>query len=270
MRETTPVIFPDALGTASFAGRITELMHRDMRTKFSGGALGYAWAFLTPAAWIVFVVAAFNFLDRTPPLPVSPQLFVATGILPYILFRQTITASMRALSASRFLVYFPDISVAHILLSASLLELLNAFFISILLFGTILIFFTGEIPVDPLNVAFGLFLAWFLGAGFGRFAAILGRMSDTFARLVPTLLRPMFWISGVFFTATELPESSLSVLYYSPLFHAIEILREGFFLGYHSPISSPIVPLIAGFFFFASSLALERFWKSRDPRKGIL
>jgi len=258
------------LVSPNFGERISTLMHREMRTRFSGGALGYAWAFLTPVAWIGFVVVAFHLLNRLPPISVSPQLFVATGILPYILFRQTITSTMRALQASRYMIYAPSISVADILLAASLLELMNAVIIAVALFGAFLLLFDAQLPVDPLKVAFGLLLAWLLGAGFGRFSAILARMSDTYGRLVPTMLRPMFWISGVFFTATELPESAVKIFYFSPLFHAIEIVREGFFLGYSSPLSDPIVPFVGGVFFFAISLVIERYWKATDKRRGVL
>lgn len=245
-------------------------MHREMRTRFFGGALGYTWAFLTPVAWILFVVLAFEFLNRAPPISVLPQLFVATGILPYILFRQTITSTMRALSANRYMLFLPSVSVADILLAAPLLELMNALIIAVVLFSSFVLLFDAPLPIDPLKVTFGLLLAWFLGAGFGRFSAILGRMSDTYQRLVPTMLRPLFWISGVFFTATEVPGSALNALYYSPLFHAIEIVREGFFLGYSSPISDPSVPIIVAVFFFACSLAAERYWKATDKKKGTL
>ncbi len=258
------------LVSASFGERILALMQREMRTRFSGGSLGYTWAFLTPAGWIAFVVAAFYFLGRLPPIAVSPELFVATGILPYILFRQTITSAMRALLANRMMIYASSVRVADILLAASLMELLNAFIISVLLFGSIILLFDGAFPVDPLKVCWGLLLAWFLGAGFGRLSAILSRMSDTYGRLVPILLRPMFWLSGIFFTATELPGSSLELFYYSPLFHAIEIIREGFFLGYTSPLSDPLVPLVFGAVFFSASFVLERYWKATDKRKGVL
>lgn len=262
--DLVPLVSPN------FSERISALMHREMRTRFSGGSLGYAWAFLTPVAWIAFVVLAFHFLNRLPPISVSPVLFVATGILPYIMFRQTISSTMRALSASRYMIYAPSVTVADILLAASLLELMNAFIISVALFGTFLLLSDIQLPADPLKVAFGLLLAWFIGAGFGRLSAIIARMSDTYGRLVPTMMRPMFWISGVFFTATELPGSALEILYFSPLFHAIEIVREGFFLGYSSPLSDPYVPLIFGILFFASSLVIERYWKATDKRKGVL
>ncbi len=256
--------------SSSFFERVTILMHREMRTRFVGGALGYAWAYLTPVAWIAFVVGAFYVLGRVPPLLMSPQIFVASGILPYILFRQTISASMRALPSSRYMVYFRPVSVAEILLAASLMELLNMTIVSVAVVGTIVVFFDAPMPADPLKALFGLILAWWLGVGFGRFSAIMGRLSDTYTRSVPIILRPLFWLSGVFFTATELPASSLDVLWYSPLFHAIEIVREGFFLGYHSPLSNPVVPFATGLFFYAVSTVLETYWQARDKRRGLL
>lgn len=250
--------------------RVGALMRREKQTRFSGGALGYAWAYLTPVTWIVFVVIVFRLLDRFPPIAVGSAIFVATGILPYILFRQTISSVMQALPAHRYMIYVRPTSPSEILLASALLEALNMLLISTLIFGAIIAFLDAPFPADILRVILGLFLAWILAATFGRFCAVVSRMSDTFRRAVPIILRPMFWISGIFYTATELPARSLELLWYSPLFHAIEILREGFFLNYESPISDPMLPIGVALFFYIASVAAERYWQLQGRMKGLL
>jgi len=239
--------------------RIGALIRRERATRFSGGAIGYLWAYLTPVVFIGFIVVAFHFLQRQPPIYVSTELFVATGILPYLLFRQTLAAMARTVISNRYLLYFSPVTTTDLLLATALLELLNVIVTVVLIFSLIMIFLGGNMPANTLGVINGFVLAWAIGVGVGRFVAVLGQWSDTFARMVPLLLRPMFWISGIFYTATELPNSGIQILWYNPLFHAIELVREGFFLGYESPISSAWYPASFALVFYLMSLVLERY-----------
>jgi capsular polysaccharide transport system permease protein len=249
------ILNPDA----SFTQRIGALVRRERATRFSGGAFGYLWAYLTPVAFIALIVVSFRILHRIPPIYVSTELFVATGILPYVLFRQTITAMARTAIANRHLLYFLPVTVTDLFFATALLELLNLIVTVVLIFSLIMIFFGGSPPADVLGVIYGFFMAWALGMGFGRFVSVLGQWSDTLARAVPLMLRPMFWISGIFYTATELPSSAIRILWYNPLFHAIELVREGFFLGYESRISSAWYPASFALVFYLLSLLVERY-----------
>ena len=261
---------PLALTDASTWDRLEKRMRRERRIRFAGGRLGYAWAYLMPVAWIVAVVVFFQLLQRTSPIAAPTAIFVATGILPYIMFRQTITSMMRSPSANRYMIYFRPTSISEILFASALLELINFLIVSVVIFGTISLVFDVPVPDDPFKVALALLVTWFFAFGFGRFAAIAGRMSDSFQRALPIVLRPLFWISGIFYIAAELPAPAQAILWYSPLFHTIEYLREGFFLGFSSTISELYYPLSLGLGFLILSAILERYWRTTAPERGLL
>ena len=44
---------------------------------------------------------------------------------------------------------------------------------------------------------------------------------------------PLLFLSGVIFPLNHLPHSILEYLMYNPIVHGLEILRYGFFNGYH-------------------------------------
>lgn len=228
---------------ASLPTRILTLMQRERLTRYAGGRLGPAWALLTPIAWIAFVVILFRTLDRVPPIHVAPEIFVATGVLPYIAFRQAVTSMARAYPAHRYLRYIRPVSINDILLATILLEGLNMIVSALVIFGAITLIFGAPLPSDPAKVALGFVLAWFLAAGLGRLVAVMSMISDSFARSVPILLRPLFWVSGIFYTATELPGSIQDLLWYSPLLHITEIIRTGYFSGYTSPVATMWMPI---------------------------
>lgn len=247
--------------------RWAALVIRERKTRFSGGALSSLWAFVTPVAWIVVVVIAFQYLGRAVPIHAPMALFVATGILPYAVFRQTISSLMRAVIANRYLVYIPLVRTADILVASAVLELLNLAVLATLVFAGTILLLHADPPTDLLRVLLGLGLAWALGAGFGHLAATLGQWSDTLYRIIPLALRPMFWLSGIFFTATELGGGAQAALWWNPLFHAIEIVREGFFLGYSSPISQAWYPLAVALGCYLMSVFVARVLRVRNAAR---
>ena len=95
--------------------RIVTLLERERRTRFAGGMVGYLWAYITPVVWIGFVVILFRVLERSPPIYVGPEVFVATGILPYISFRQSVTSLSRSIAAQRHMRYIQPVGINDIL-----------------------------------------------------------------------------------------------------------------------------------------------------------
>jgi capsular polysaccharide transport system permease protein len=240
-------------------GRIITLLERERKTRFAGGMMGYLWAYITPVVWIGFVAVLFWLLDRSPPIFVSAEIFVTTGILPYIFFRQTVSSLGRSIPAQRYLRYLQPISNNDILTATMLLEGYNVIITSLLILGGLTILFGIPGPTSLTNLIFSLSIAWGLGCGVGRFVAAVGLMSDSFARSVPLLLRPLFWLSGIFYTATELPAEVRDILWYSPLLHVTELTREAYFLGYTSPIADAWYPLAVMATFFLISIPIETF-----------
>ena len=230
---------PDALSTGvPPLPRIVALAARERRTRFADGRIGYAWAFITPIVWIGFVVILFRLLGRVPPIHAGPEIFVATAIIPYLAVRQTITAISRSHAAGRHLRYIPGIRIIDLLLATALLEGINLVAVTILICGGIIAIFGADLPAEPLGIGLTLLTVWLLGTGVGRLIAAIGLFSDGFARAVPLMLRPLFWISGIFYTAQELPGAAQAALWYNPLLHVTESMREAFFASYGSPIAS--------------------------------
>ncbi|MEM6310861.1 MAG: ABC transporter permease [Pseudomonadota bacterium] len=244
--------------------RILVILERERKTRFAGGALGYLWAYITPVVWIALIVALFHFLERTPPIDVGLEIFVATGVLTYVTFRQTVTALSRVLSAHRYMRYFAAVRTDDILWASMLLEGCNLVITSVLIFGAVTVLFGAALPASLSGVMSGLAIAWLLGCGIGRFVAIGAQLSDTFARAVPLILRPFFWLSGIFYIAAELPVAVQNLIWWSPFLHVTEILRTGYFLGFTSSFADVWYPIAVAAVFFLASFPLE--WLANKHR----
>ena len=245
-------------GAISGYARFEVLAFRDRMTRFSGGWIGPYWAQITPLVWIGFLVLLFDFLERVPPIHATAANFVATGVLPYILFRQIITSMSRTVIANRHLRYITPINNTDILLSTAAVEGCNILFTSALIFGSLYWMEQAAAPADIQGVIFNLSLLFLLSTSVGKLIASIGLVSDSWARAFPIFLRPLFWVSGIFYVATELPKPLQDTLSWNPLLHITEGLREAYFLSYSSPIYDVNYTLICICVAFLCSIAFER------------
>ena len=90
-----------------------------------------------------------------------------------------------------------------------------------------------ELTIDSaLMVIAGFVLASLLGAGLGLVFCSLSQYSNAVDRARGPLLRPFFWISGIFFAANQLPSSAQDLLAYNPVLTAVELVRTGWYPSY--------------------------------------
>ncbi|HEB97405.1 MAG TPA: hypothetical protein ENI96_13365 [Sedimenticola thiotaurini] len=208
------------------------LMLRETRTRFGVHQLGYLWALIEPLMWIATFYLLFMFIDRRLPPGIGMFSFLTTGLIPFMLFRQTLTQAMNAISANQALLFYPMIRPLDLVLARMGLEVatLLAVFIIILGFNAL---YVGELSVQkPLQVLGGLFLAGLLGTGLGLLSTSLSTFIPAVLRVVPLVLRPMIWISGVWFTANELPTGVRDIMMWNPLLQITELLRDGWYSQY--------------------------------------
>jgi ABC-type polysaccharide/polyol phosphate export permease len=231
------------------------LGRREIQSRFGENALGYAWTYVAPLAWIAATYFAFMLFARTSPVFTDTVTFIISGLIPYLAFRYVITAIGRSTVTVRGLLIFPNVTEEHAIATAALIEFVNIFVVyAVVALVNYLAFGNGEL-YNPLLFVAGVALAWGLGVAYAYLFAALGRIDATFTQIGPVLLRPAFFVSGIFFTANELPDAFLDVLWWNPLLHAVEIARDGMLFHYQSRIASPAYVLLwigglfaAGFF----------------------
>jgi ABC-type polysaccharide/polyol phosphate export permease len=240
------------------------LAARDIKTRYSTDFMGGGWALLAPAAWIGLLVIAFDVLGRTLPIHTDPISFILSGVIPYLVFRSSISAIARTRGHYRTLMVLAPVTRAHVGTALSLIELINA----LVLYGLVMGLnwaATGHFELHSVgqNLA-ALGLAWLFGFSLGSVFEELSRVHVVFGRLTPVLLRPFFMISGVFFTANEVPLNMLGYIDWNPLLHAIELMRESMFASYRSHVMD--VPYLLEVNMALLVLAMLMRWFGREGR----
>lgn len=239
------------------------ILLRETKTRFGAHKLGYLWAVLQPLLWIAMFAGLYHAFGRMAPPGMSVVAFLATGIVPYSLFRETSGRCLTAIDANKGLLFYPQVRPLDLVVARVLLEGATQSVVLLVLLGAVALF-EGAVRIDnSLNVMLGFGLASGLGASFGLVCCGLSVYSRTVDQLYPALLRVLFWLSAVFHPLESVPKSLRDILALNPIIHAIELVRDGWFPGYDARHIDPWYPavwvLVLSFF----GLTLERVARRR-------
>jgi capsular polysaccharide transport system permease protein len=244
---------------------IHALVLRETRTRYGGYRLGYLWAFVSPLTWVALFAGMFYLMERRPPPYGMDEIgFLTTGVVPFFLYSKSQTQANSAIAANKGLLYYPQVRPLDLVASRVLLEFATSVVVFLTFMGASALLLDGTLDVDePLLVIEGLLLATALGASLGLLICSLVVFFPTVANLHGPLFRPLFWISGLFFTAEQMPTPLRDYLLYNPVLHCVELVRAGWFASYRDVFAdaSYVLVWVVVLLFFA--LTLERVARRR-------
>jgi ABC-2 type transport system permease protein len=208
------------------------LIGRDLKVKYAGSPLGYLWSVLEPLMlagvyWFIFTQLIHRSLGEAPYI-----IFLLCGVLPWQFFNSSLRASMRALTKDAKLVRSTNLPREIWVVRAvgsNLAEFL--FSLPVIAFFAILTgaHVTWYIVFFPLAV----FIQVLLLTGFGLLLAPLSVLYSDVGRLLPTVLRLLFYVSpilyGVHDIRKRLPPAAVHILVLNPLAGILDLYRTAFF-----------------------------------------
>ena len=221
------------------------LMVREMGAKFGRSAGGYFWAIAEPLGGIVMLALAFSVALRSPPIGTSFMFFYATGIIPFNLYRSVESATSGAVRSNRGLLTYPVVTALDAVLASFLLSTLTTMLVGAILFIGIIVIQDVHVNFEPVKVMLAMGMAGTLGLGIGTLNCVLGGFFPTWKNVWKVVTRPLFLVSGVFFTYDSVPAAFQKILWYNPLAHVIGMMRSGFYGVYRDEYVS--VPYVMGF-----------------------
>lgn len=235
------------------------LILRETRTRYGKNAAGYLWAVVEPLLMIgTFAILMAEGLRHSVPPGMTVLSFLATGFIPYHFFTDIHGRMGTAMRANRSLLYYPRVQPSDLLWSRFLLEFATHFVVFLLVLLGDALYFQRLSLDSTLVMLSGLFLAAGLGVGVGLLFGSLGTMYPLIDRIEGTLFRPLMFVSGIWFTANELPPEYREILMYNPLLHCTELVRGGWFKSYDPRYADPWYPFAWAVVLIAMGLTVER------------
>lgn len=215
---------------------VAALILREISTTYGRSPGGYIWALADPILGITLLTVIFQHaLGNTKPLVgTSFPLFYASGYIPFMMYLDTANKTAQSLRFSRPLLAYPTVTFIDALLARVLLNsILHILVFTIVVLG-IAIVQDIALVLDVPVVLHALALTALLGAGIGTLNCYLIMRFPVWERAWSILTRPLFLMSGLFFTYEVMPPMVREVLWWNPVLHVIGLLRRGIYGVYRA------------------------------------
>ncbi len=247
----------------------SELLRRDLSTRYAGSFGGPLWALLHPLILCAIYSFVFVAVLRVPPpagFGGSYAEFLLAGLLPWLGFAEAVSRSTTSIAEQGHLVkklQFPvELLVASSVAAALVLELVA---IGILVVA-VLVLGRGEIhaPVFVAALAFeGLLLA-----GPCLLLATLNVFFRDLAQLVSPILMVVLYVTPILYPASLVPPFAAPVLALNPVADLVTLFRVSLFGGPLPPAGRLAAWTAAGL--LLAFLAHRFFRRSRSVFSDLL
>tara|TARA_R110000787_G_scaffold12074_14_gene39268 strand:- start:5521 stop:6714 length:1194 start_codon:yes stop_codon:yes gene_type:complete len=222
-----------------FRTALRALYLREVRNRYGQFRFGYVWAILQPLLFIFMINEVRSLFGGRAEFiyGVSGLYFFLIGILPFFMYQGGFHQAMGSMTSFRGIFNYRQVRPIDIIFVRCSIEFA-------LLTLVMIIFMAGlhwlHSPIDidnPLAFMAALGLLFIFAQGMGLVADVQITRSPDTRRIFSLIDRPLFFISGVFFTAEVIPEDLRVYLMWNPLLHAIDLGRGALLSEYESPCS---------------------------------
>ncbi|MCL2029395.1 MAG: ABC transporter permease [Deltaproteobacteria bacterium] len=238
---------------------IWALMLREIHTLYGDARLGYLWALINTGFGVCIFWLIRSFTGFRPPHGMSTVVFLVAGFTIWHIVSNTVTRSMAAVSGNRALLTFPQVTPLDVMLAR-----IGVITATQIVVGTILIAVSLALDQTPPNpdwtlllCALGLTVSF--GLAMGSLLAAFNVIFPVLEKIVPLVMRLLFFASGVFFSVRRLPPAIQKYLAWNPILQIIELTRKGLNPNYPAPPPDPIYLALAILIPLTLGLLLERY-----------
>jgi ABC-type polysaccharide/polyol phosphate export permease len=209
------------------------LVMRDLRVRYAQSWLGYVWTVLDPLLMALIYYLVFVYIFKRGDLGHQPYfLFLIVGLLSWQWFSAALTDCSRALIAEARLVRSTklprEIWVVRVIFSKGVEYL---FSLPVLVAFVLIYMVRGETNLNGWLVLFPLavLVQTIALIGLGLILAPVTVLVNDMQRVVRIVLRMLFYITPVIYSARLVPPPWDVITWVNPMAGILEMMRAGFF-----------------------------------------
>ena len=217
-----PVTSPHVRQPLYIYDLLRELVVRDMKLRYKRSVLGIVWSLLNP----LFQMLVFIFLSRRVLLLDIPNYpsFVFTGVLAWSWFQGALLLTTGAITGNRELVKRPGFPTAILPVVAVTTNLIH-FLLALPVLLLFLLLGGGRLTSAILALPLVILLQFLLILGLGYLVATAQVTFRDTQHLLGVLLRLLFYLTPVFYAASNVPTRYQTFYRLNPMFHLIAAYR---------------------------------------------
>ncbi|GGD57728.1 ABC transporter permease [Lacimicrobium alkaliphilum] len=245
---------------------IFALFAREIRVGFND-KFGISWAVVQPVVFIFVLAFIRGRLDSGETHTIPTFIFIAFGMILIQSFLQTLSAGASAIKKNRALFAFRQVQPLSAVIAAGMFEFIVKLFV-VMGIALILYFIGMEMKLaDPLSIILYFVSLWLFALSVGLLFGLAALYIPEVEKVQTLMTRPMFFISGVFFSLKDFPEEYWYLLNWNPILHAIELARFSAYPSYGLDGVSVSYLLISTLVaLFLALVCYQGFWKQAISR----
>ncbi|MDH3311118.1 MAG: ABC transporter permease [Gammaproteobacteria bacterium] len=233
---------------------LRELVMRDMKIRYEGTVLGFAWTLVNPLLFVGVFYFLFNVV-----LDVGTSRFTSytlIGMLVYMWFQSSVVEACSIARSNRDLVRRPQFKLAVLPLVSvmgNLIHLLLAFPI----LAVILLFDGSQPSVALLALPIVIIVQFVLTVGLAYFGAAVSVLYRDVGYIIDVLLKVFFFLTPIFYEVSKVPPQFQTLYSLNPLVPLLDAFRNPLIHGlppsWNSLLSLGLIALllvIAGYKLF--------------------
>ncbi|WP_282167903.1 ABC transporter permease [Shewanella japonica] len=245
---------------------IFALFVREIRTGFND-KFGIAWAVVNPVAFIFILSFIRGRMDGGETHTIPTFTFIAIGFMLIQFFLEVLGGAASSIKKNKALFAFRQVQPISSMIASALFQLIVKIFVFICI-GIIMYFLGMEVRIDnPIAFLVNIVLLWSIALSIGcLFALGICYVQET-AKIQTILTRPLFFISGVFFSLQDIPKEYWHYFDWNPILHAIELTRYAVYQSYgNSAVSELYLSMFALISVFIALSCYFITWKQAISR----
>ncbi|MDK4705012.1 ABC transporter permease [Rhizobium sp. CNPSo 4062] len=224
---------------------MSAVMLRDMRTRFFNHGLGFIVVPLWPLAHMGIIIMIHSYVHQVPAYGDNSAVFFMTGVLPFLAFSYVSRFMAFSLVTNQSMLAFPAVKISDILMGRAVLEIIASFITLIFMMTIFYISGIDPYPADLQSATLCYISMLYLAFGTGYFIGICSIITPLLLTFFQLFIILLYVSSGVFFSASNLPESITEYIAYNPITVCIEWFRSAYFESYSDKLVS--APYVVGF-----------------------
>jgi len=197
--------------------------------------IGLIWSVVSPLILIAGMTAMRTFMSGGGDTHTMPTMFfMVYGMIFIQFFLTTLSAASGAIHKNKPLYAFRQVQPISSIIAIGIFELLIKLFV---VFAVVIICFIVKIDIevhDAISIIFNFFKVWLLAISIGTMFGLSYCYIPELKKVQQLLTRPLFFISGIFFSLQDIPREYWHYLDWNPLLHAVELTRYAAYPSYGS------------------------------------
>jgi len=206
---------------------------RELKSTYVGSAFGVAWAVISPLFQLLIYGIIFGVFFNARPAPGygtdSYMLYLLCGLVPWLFFSQTVSATSRSVSNNFSLVKKAVGFPSEILPVVTVISNLLSHAISLVILMVIIHFMHGLQPASPLVFVYLLFISLFaVGLGWALSGAAV--FLRDIEQVLSLALMGWFFFTPILYSP-EMAGPYKPILMINPLYHMVDGYRMALLAG---------------------------------------